>query len=141
MRDVPCPRGRFRTGIRIERERVRRQRHRPCARCAPVASISGGVAGVTLAVFESARAAGGIVGRDAGTRLPPTVNIVDHRGAETALFVPPRTPDPPSIPGHVPVAVTPGPAPAVIVIAGPGIIVPARPINHRAVILVSAGVT
>src|SRR5262245_5168727 len=72
------------------------------------------------------------------TTLPAVVDVLNDGRAKAALLIPQRTPDPPSIPRHVPVAVAPGPAPAVIVIANPGFIGPASAIDHCAIIFVRA---
>ena len=64
----------------------------------------------------------------------------NHGRPQAAWLVPPRTPDPPLVPRNVPIAVTPAPTPPIIVTAGPRLIIPTGPVNHRAVILVRPGV-
>src|SRR5262249_41611930 len=70
--------------------------------------------------------------------LPAIVNVLNQRGPESARPIPPRPPEPPLIPGDIGVTVAPRPAPAVIIVAVPGLIVIARSVNHRAVILIRA---
>src|SRR5262245_11856629 len=77
---------------------------------------------------------------DAISVLPAVVNILNEGRPEPALLTPPRTPDPPSIPRHVPVAVPPGPAPAIVIVAVPGLVVPTRAVNDGAVVFVGAEV-
>src|SRR5580765_672344 len=64
--------------------------------------------------------------------LPSIIDIVDERGAQAARVIPPGAPQPPLIPWRIHIAVTPGPAPAVILISLPRFVIPARPINNRA---------
>src|SRR5262249_40952655 len=69
--------------------------------------------------------------------LPTVIDVLNQRRAESAGPIPPRTPEPPLIPGDIGVTVTPGPAPAIIVIAVPGLIIISRSIDHRVLVLIS----
>src|SRR3954465_11380607 len=76
--------------------------------------------------------------RDPVAPLPPVVNIFDDRGTQPIGFIPPWPPNPGLVPGHVRVTVAPGPAPAVVIFAVPGLVIVSCPVNHRALILVGS---
>jgi hypothetical protein len=73
---------------------------------------------------------------------PAVIDIVNQPIAWCAGMIPPIAPDPPVIPRHIDVAVTPRSAPAVIIIIPViRLVIVAGAIDHRAVVFVLALVT